>query len=64
MKFTSPAFDETATAMQHSLLVDGGTIRNIGIVVGALIAFLLAGRFSMKFKMTLRDFGGYEVGGA
>ncbi|RRG04398.1 MAG: YeeE/YedE family protein [Lactobacillus sp.] len=64
MNFTSPAFDETAKAMQNSLWVDGGTIRNIGIVVGAFVAFLLAGRFSWKFKMTIHDFAGYALGGA
>lgn len=64
MKFTSGAFDETAKAMSGPLLQDGGTIRNIGIVAGAMIAFLMAGRFSMKFKMRFSDFMGYAVGGA
>lgn len=64
VKFNSPAFDETANAMKHSLLMDGGTIRNIGIVAGAFIAFLMAGRFSAKIKMNFRDFAGYAVGGA
>lgn len=63
MKFTSPAFDETAKAMQGSLLVDGGTIRNIGLVIGAFIAFLMAGRFSFKFKFNARDFMVYATGG-
>lgn len=39
-------------------------IQNIGIVAGAMIAFLMAGRFSMKFKMRFSDFMGYAVGGA
>lgn len=62
-KFTSPAFDETAEAMKGSLLVDGGTIRNIGLVLGAFIAFLMAGRFSMKFNFTKKDIGIYATGG-
>lgn len=64
LKLTSPAFDETAKAMAGSLLTDSGTVRNIGIVLGALIAFLMAGRFKMKFKMTASDFAGYAGGGA
>lgn len=64
MKFTSPAFDETAEAMKGSLLVDGGTIRNIGIVVGALIAFTLAGRFKFSLKMSFQDFIGFAIGGS
>lgn len=64
MHFTSPAFDETAEAMKGSLLVDGGTVRNIGLVIGAMVAFLMAGRFSMKFKMNIQDFMGFAFGGA
>jgi len=62
-KFTSPAFDETAEAMKGSLLVDGGTIRNIGLVLGAFLAFLMAGRFSMKFHFTKKDILVYATGG-
>ncbi|MFH5811351.1 YeeE/YedE family protein [Companilactobacillus sp. FL22-1] len=61
--FTSPAFDETAEAMKGSLLVDGGTIRNIGLVLGAFLAFLMAGRFSMKFNFTKKDIFIYATGG-
>ena len=64
VQFHSPAFDETAQAMQGTLLTDGGTIRNIGLVLGACLAFLMAGRFKMNFKMTARDFWGYAGGGA
>ncbi|WP_024747354.1 YeeE/YedE family protein [Levilactobacillus namurensis] len=64
LEFQSPAFEETAQAMQGPLLADGGTIRNIGLVLGACLAFLMAGRFKMKFKMTGRDFWGYAGGGA
>ncbi len=64
MQFHSPAFDETAKAMSGPLLMDGGTIRNIGIVLGALIAFLMAGRFKANLKMTWADFSGYAFGGA
>ncbi|SMS15169.1 YeeE/YedE family protein [Levilactobacillus zymae] len=64
LNFTSPAFDETAEAMKGSLLADGGTVRNIGLVLGAGVAFLMAGRFKMKFKMNFRDFSGFAVGGA
>ncbi|TGD22035.1 YeeE/YedE family protein [Companilactobacillus suantsaicola] len=64
VQFTSPAFDETAKAMQGSLLVDGGTIRNIGLVLGAFIAFLMAGRFKMNFNFSKMDMLIYGFGGA
>ncbi|WP_245994721.1 YeeE/YedE family protein [Companilactobacillus furfuricola] len=64
IEFTSPAFDETAKAMQGSLLADGGTIRNIGLVLGAFIAFLMAGRFKMNFNFSKMDMLIYGFGGA
>lgn len=64
INFTGGAFDETAKAMSGTLLQDGGTVRNIGIIAGAMVAFLLAGRFKMRFKMKFQDFLAFATGGA
>lgn len=45
------------------LLNDYGTISNIGVLVGAFIAFLLAGRFVFSFKFTMKDALLFGVGG-
>ena len=44
-------------------MLDGGTIRNIGLVLGSLIAFLLVGRFSFKFSMSTKDAAYFAAGG-
>ena len=61
--FTSPGLEKIVAGVDGGMLMDGGTIRNLGIVAGALVAFLLAGRFSFKFKMTAKDAMYYAVGG-
>jgi uncharacterized membrane protein YedE/YeeE len=45
------------------LLLDGGTIRNLGIVFGSLVAFLLAGRFKLSLKLNKSDLPYFVVGG-
>ena len=40
------------------------SIRNIGIVGGAAIAFLLAGRFKFDFNFKLKDTAFYALGGS
>ena len=57
------AFKETAKIMASGLLFDNGTIRNIGIVLGSLICFLLAGRFNFKFNFKFHDMCVYALGG-
>lgn len=47
----------------HNLLADPGTVRNIGIVFGALICFLLAGRFKVDTAFRFKDASLYAAGG-
>lgn len=46
------------------LINDGGTVRNVGILLGAAFALLLAGRFRFNFSFSGRDALIYAVGGA
>lgn len=55
-------FDKEIKAA-HNLLADPGTVRNIGIVAGAAIAFLLAGRFKLDTAFRFKDASLYAVGG-
>lgn len=48
---------------QGGFLADGSSIRNIGIVLGSLLAFLLAGRFKFKFTFHFKDSATYALGG-
>ncbi len=61
--FTSPAFTEIVEDVNAGLLLDGGTIRNLGIVLGAVLAFLLAGRFKFGFKLNKKDIPYFVIGG-
>jgi hypothetical protein len=60
---TGPAFASYYEAVQQGLLNDGGTIRNIAIIFGSAIAFLLAGKFKFDFNFNLKDAGYYAFGG-
>lgn len=46
-----------------NLFADNGTIRNIGIVLGACISFLLAGRFQLDYDFKFKDAAIYAFGG-
>lgn len=61
--YTSPAFTKIVEKVNGGLLNDGGTIRNIGIVIGATLGFLLAGRFIFNFKFKFKDAAYYILGG-
>lgn len=63
ISFSSPAFAKIVADVDAGLMLDGGTIRNIGLVLGSLIAFLLAGRFSFKFSMSAKDAAYFAAGG-
>ncbi|RST90407.1 YeeE/YedE family protein [Vagococcus humatus] len=63
MTFESPAFESILEKVNAGLLQDGGTIRNIGLVFGSLIAFLLAGRFKFNFRFKGKDGVYFAVGG-
>lgn len=59
----TPAFASYYDKVQQGLINDGGTIRNIAIIFGSTIAFLLAGKFSFDYDFNLKDAGYYALGG-
>ena len=61
--FSSPAFEGVVKTVDAGLMNNAGSIRNIGIVVGAAIAFLLAGRFKFDFDFKFKDAAYYALGG-
>ncbi|MGV8905619.1 MAG: YeeE/YedE family protein [Acetobacterium sp.] len=63
VEFTSPAFASYVAAANNGILNDPGSLRNFGLIFGAVIAFLLAGRFTLKFKFKLKDVPYYLLGG-
>lgn len=63
IEFSSPAFTSIVEKANGGLLQDGGTLRNIGLIVGGTVAFLLAGRMSFKFKLNKKDFLIFALGG-
>ncbi|MFD1317909.1 YeeE/YedE family protein [Loigolactobacillus zhaoyuanensis] len=61
---TDPVFAKVNLQIsQGGFLADGSSIRNLGIVLGSLVAFLLAGRFKFKFNFHFKDSATYALGG-
>ena len=58
--WTAPA---QAAALKASVLTDITSVMNFGIVLGALLASLLAGRFSPKWKVSRPSLAAAVVGG-
>ncbi|MDF2519971.1 MAG: putative rane protein [Clostridia bacterium] len=56
-------FANRMNAINAGFLNDTGSMRNLGIILGALIAPLLAGHFSFKRGFKLRDVIFYAIGG-
>lgn len=56
-------FQSHIDKVQAGLLNDGGTIRNIGLIVGSALSFLLAKRFAFDFKMSKKDMFYFALGG-
>lgn len=56
-------FAKILPKVHGGLLNDYGTISNIGVLAGACIAFLLAGRFVFNFKFSTKDALLFAVGG-
>src|SRR5699024_5354842 len=52
-----------ASALHASVLADATSVMNIGVVLGALVAATLAGRFAPKFTIPLRSVIAAVVGG-
>lgn len=49
--------------VDKGLLNDGGTIRNIGLCFGSMLAFLLAGRFKIDLNFKFKDSLYFALGG-
>ncbi|MFZ7131687.1 MAG: YeeE/YedE family protein [Eubacteriales bacterium] len=64
VEFTSPALASAVKAANNGLINDAGSLRNVGIIIGAAVAFLLAGRFKFDFDFRLKDIVYYAIGGA
>ncbi|BDR71522.1 transporter [Clostridium tetani] len=60
---TWPWFEGMMPTMKAGFFNDPGSMRNAGILIGALISPLLAGRFSFKKGFKLRDVVFYAIGG-
>lgn len=61
--FTAPVFADYVATANGGILNDPGSLRNIGIILGATIAFLLAGRFAFDRHFKLKDVIYYLIGG-
>lgn len=56
-------FADKMKTINAGLMNDPASMRNLGIIVGALIAPLLAGHFSFKRAFNFRDVAFYAIGG-
>jgi hypothetical protein len=63
ISLSSPAFESVVKTVDKGLLNDPGSVRNIGTILGASIAFLLAGRFKIDKDFNLKDMALYILGG-
>ena len=63
VELSDPVYASGLKKASNGFLNDPGSLRNIGIIFGAAIAFLLAGRFKFNFKFSLKDIIVYIVGG-
>ncbi|MHC1719167.1 MAG: YeeE/YedE family protein [Clostridiaceae bacterium] len=63
INFTSPALQSGVDAVNKGLVYDAGSLRNMGIIVGAALAMLSAGIFKFDFDFKFRDIILYIIGG-
>ncbi|WP_440896494.1 YeeE/YedE family protein [Amphibacillus sp. Q70] len=63
VKFPVEYFGSHIDKVNAGLLSDGGTIRNIGLLVGCSVALLLANRFKFDFAFNKRDGAYFALGG-
>lgn len=61
--FNTPAFADVVEKVDAGLLNDGGTVRNLGIIFGSVLALLLAGKFKFDYDFNFRDVLLYALGG-
>ncbi|HSQ89598.1 MAG TPA: YeeE/YedE family protein [Romboutsia sp.] len=60
---TWPWFEGRMETMKAGFFNDPGSMRNAGILLGATLSLLLAGKFSFKRNFKLRDIIFYAIGG-
>ena len=63
IKFTDPAFNAINSDLAKGILTQSGVILDIGIVLGAFVAFLMAGRFKFDFKFNTSNALLFGLGG-
>lgn len=56
-------FANKMDSMKAGFFNDPGSMRNMGIIIGAFLAPLLAGHFTFKFKFNFKDIIFYAIGG-
>lgn len=61
--FDSSYLEKANKVVEQGLLLDSGVILDIGIVAGALLCFLLAGRFKFNFNFNAKNAGLFALGG-
>lgn len=61
--FDSPHMASANEAVAEGILMDSGVVLDIGIVAGAVLAFLLAGRFSVKKPVDHKNTALFAFGG-
>ena len=63
IKFDPAVFGKIDARLTNGLLADEGTVRNIGIILGATISFLLMGRFKFNIDFKAKDLWVFALGG-
>ena len=63
MTFETPVLQELHASTQNGLFTSGGIVRNVGLIFGAILTFLLAGNFNFNYKMNTKDLIYYVLGG-
>lgn len=64
IEFSAGWAEKANAAIDGGLLNDGGTVRNLALLIGAAYALLLAGRFKFDWDFNARDVTIYACGGA
>lgn len=64
IEFSTDWAQSANAAIDGGLLNDGGTVRNLALLIGAAYALLLAGRFRFNTDFNVRDVTIYATGGA
>ncbi len=60
---SGPAFAKEMAVVSKGLLNDMTSVRNVGIIIGAILATLFAGKFAFNWKFSIKDSLLYALGG-